>query len=68
MTPADYRQLRERLGLTQGELAELVGVALNTVSRRELGQLPIQREAELALRFVAAQKHKNNSSQARKKA
>jgi transcriptional regulator with XRE-family HTH domain len=35
--PADIRQRREALGLTQGQLAEKLGVALNTVSRWENG-------------------------------
>src|SRR6266699_295159 len=39
LTPSEYRQIRESLGLTQGQLADLLGVALNTVSRRELGQI-----------------------------
>lgn len=56
MTPAQYRALRERMKLTQGELAKKLGVALNTISRRELGQLEISREAELAIRFIARQR------------
>jgi len=67
MTPSEYRQIRESLGLTQGQLADLLGVALNTVSRRELGQIAIEREAELALRWVAA-KHKKNPKKSLKKA
>jgi DNA-binding transcriptional regulator YiaG len=53
MTPQEYRRTRERLELTQSALADLLGVRLNTISRRELGQIKIEREAELALRFVA---------------
>jgi DNA-binding transcriptional regulator YiaG len=37
MTAEDIRREREKLGLTQGELAKLLGVALNTVSRWEIG-------------------------------
>jgi DNA-binding transcriptional regulator YiaG len=53
MTPQEYRRTRERLDLTQSALADLLGVRLNTISRRELGRIKIEREAELALRFVA---------------
>jgi transcriptional regulator with XRE-family HTH domain len=60
MTPKEYRSLRESLNLTQGELAELVGVALNTISRRELGQIAIDREAELALGWIAEARKKKN--------
>ena len=38
MTGEDIRREREELGLTQGELADLLGVALDTVSRWEIGQ------------------------------
>lgn len=38
-SPAGIRSLRERLGLTQGKLAELVGVHAMTVSKWERGRL-----------------------------
>ncbi len=38
VTGEDIRRERESLELTQGELAKLLGVALNTVSRWETGQ------------------------------
>lgn len=38
MTGEDIRRERERLGITQDELAKLLGVAANTVSRWEIGQ------------------------------
>lgn len=37
MLPAEIKARRNELRLTQGELAEQLGVALNTVSRWELG-------------------------------
>ena len=37
MTPAEIKALRERLGLTQAELAQKLDVALSTVSRWESG-------------------------------
>jgi len=55
MTAEEYREIRASLQLNQGQLAEKLGVALNTVSRRELGRLPITREAEMAVREVVGQ-------------
>jgi transcriptional regulator with XRE-family HTH domain len=37
MSPEEIKTRRNKLGLTQGELAERLGVAVNTVSRWELG-------------------------------
>ena len=55
MTADEYREIRASLQLNQGQLAEKLGVALNTLSRRELGRFPITREAELAVREVVGQ-------------
>ena len=57
MTPADYRQERQRRGLTQATLAVLLGVRQSTVSDRERGRRDITREAELALRSLPSKKH-----------
>jgi len=38
MTPQEIRELRLKLGLTQGQLAEKVGSHRNTVSQWELGR------------------------------
>lgn len=37
MTPAELKRLRARLGLTQAQLAERLGVDRNTVTRWEMG-------------------------------
>ena len=50
MDRTEYKALRKRLGLTQQQLAKRLGVASNTISRRELGVRPITREAEIAIR------------------
>jgi DNA-binding XRE family transcriptional regulator len=52
MTPDQYRALRERIG-SQADAAEALGVDRMTISRRERGVLPIDREAEMAIRHVA---------------
>lgn len=48
MTSTEYKTLRERLDLTQGELAVLLGVSRKTINSRENGAR-ITREAALAL-------------------
>ena len=59
MTPADYKAAR-RLRGSQVAVAAKLGVAQNTISRREIGELPINREAEIAL--LALPKLKKASS------
>lgn len=58
ITGQHIKQRRESLQLTQGELAELLGVALNTVSRWENGSsLPESgKMLELALAQIEFQK------------
>jgi len=41
MTGDDLRRTRRRAGLTQRELAELVGLHRNTLARLERGEWPI---------------------------
>lgn len=54
MTGADLRERRERLGLSQSALASKLGTTQNTVSRWELGTLPMERPQmlDLALRAL----------------
>lgn len=54
MTPKDYTALRERLGWTQQELADYVGRHVSIISRRERGEKPVTREAELAILLALA--------------
>ena len=53
MTPKQYRQIRDRLGLTQAELGARLGVSRDTIHRRETGDAPITPEAAMALRAMA---------------
>lgn len=57
MTSAQFRKIREKLQLTQGQLARKLGVTLNTVSRWELGTAPILKTTELALRYLCSKKN-----------
>lgn len=52
MTAAEYRAIRKSIG-TQEKVASMLGVAKNTVARRERGELPIDGEAALAIQRVA---------------
>lgn len=48
MSPADYQRERKLRG-TQAEVAAALDIQRETLSRRETGDQPISREAELAL-------------------
>lgn len=52
MTAAEYKARRERLGLTQVELAARLGVSRRTIINREQGRL-IPLEAQLAITLLA---------------
>jgi transcriptional regulator with XRE-family HTH domain len=48
----EFKRKRIRLGLTQTELAEMLDIKPNTISRYETGTLPISKVVELALEAV----------------
>ena len=52
MSGAELRKLRQAAGLSQRELAARLGVARVSVTRWEIGQRPIVRMTELAIRQV----------------
>ncbi len=52
MTSDEYKTLRERLDLTQGELAVLLGVSRKTINSRENGATRITEDAALAIRAL----------------
>lgn len=49
MDTKELKHRRERLGLTQKELAELLGITPNTIARYESGLLKIPKYMDLAL-------------------
>ena len=51
MTPAEYKALREKLGLTQDGLASRLGVTRKTINARENGA-KITEEAALAIQSL----------------
>ena len=52
MTPAEFKTIRERLGLTPKELAERIGYARDTIHRIERGAIPITRRLVLLMRTL----------------
>lgn len=56
MNPAEYKSLREQLGLTQAGLADALGVTRATINAREAGRAPITGEAAMAILALAARK------------
>jgi DNA-binding transcriptional regulator YiaG len=55
LQPKEIRFLRTELGLTQAQLAELVGKDSQTVGRWERGETPIEQSAEMVVRLHALQ-------------
>ena len=52
MTPAEFRDARLKLGLTQVELGRVLGIAGNSVWRKEHGQQEITERDVLSLRAL----------------
>lgn len=56
ITPKELRFLRTEMGLTQAELARFVKKDHQTIGRWERGENPIDGNAELAIRMIAAER------------
>ena len=56
MKPDELRRIRKRMGLTQLELAEEIGVARNTVTRWEMGLVAMPGPMAKLIRLIAAQR------------
>lgn len=54
----ELKEFRERLDMTQGELGEALSVAINTISRWELGTRSIPEFLPLALETIERRKNK----------
>ncbi len=53
MTGQQMRNIRKGLGLTQEELAVLVGVATNSIARQERGEMGIRESLARLIRLTA---------------
>src|SRR5262245_9719150 len=53
MTPKQLRDIRERMGLTQAELAERLRIARNSVARMENGRQAITPSMALLIEYVS---------------
>lgn len=58
MEKEDLKKRRERLGLTQTGLADILGFASNTVSGYETGRLEIPKYMDLVLEALEARRVK----------
>jgi len=58
VTGKRFKQIRLKLGLTQAQLAEVLGVASNTVAVWERGEQPISGPVELAMKLLLEKKER----------
>jgi transcriptional regulator with XRE-family HTH domain len=58
LNPKELRYLRTEMGLTQAELAVIVKKDHQTIGRWERGETPIDPNAELVIRMLAADRFK----------
>jgi len=58
MTGKELRQARARLGMTQKEFGEALGVHWNSVARMERDEFPIIRTTELAVKYLIVMESK----------
>jgi hypothetical protein len=54
-----YHKLRLEIG-SQSKVAELLGINIRTLQRREAGELPLNPEAQRSIRALAASRHVEN--------
>jgi DNA-binding XRE family transcriptional regulator len=58
MTGAQLKQARAKLGMTQKELGEELGVHWNSIARMERDEFPIIRTTELAVKYLLVMQSK----------
>jgi transcriptional regulator with XRE-family HTH domain len=52
MTIEELKRARQRLGWTQRELAEALGMQTNSITRMEIGIQPIMKTTELSIKYL----------------
>lgn len=55
-TPAKLKAERERLGLTQPQLAEALGMTRDAIARMERGDRPITRVTQMAIEHLSCKR------------
>jgi len=61
----DIREVRRQLGVTQIELADLLGLHQSTISRLEGGSLPVDARTKLAIEALVARRAAEDASDAK---
>lgn len=64
MTPEELRRRRDRLGLTQAQLAARLDATPNTVARWERGELTMAKGAMIALALDAVEREREEQPHA----
>ena len=59
MTSAEFKQIRQQLGLTQAELAETMGMTQQAVSRIERGERQPTKQQWAFIAHLKGNKHEN---------
>jgi len=52
MTQTDLKKIRTRLGLTQAEMAEKMGLSLRGYQDKEYGKRPVTKQDEIILKIL----------------
>ena len=52
MTGAELREARNKLKMTQAELAAAIGMQRNSIARMERDEQPVMRPTELAIKYL----------------
>jgi transcriptional regulator with XRE-family HTH domain len=58
MTGKRFKQIRTELGMTQAQLAKVLGVWANTVAHWDRGDKPIPGPVELAMKLLLEKKER----------
>ena len=61
MTATEIRRLRHRLGLSQSQLAAVVGVPANTIARWERGEMEMRPSMDRLVRLAVAEAERQRS-------
>lgn len=56
MKPEEFKKLRLKLGYTQKQVADALGIAKNSAARFERGEMRISEPVARLLRMIAAQR------------